>query len=400
MAAHTDNTVVIKAPFDLVWQMTNDVESWPWLFSEYASAEILERTGPTVRFRLTMHPDENGTSWSWVSERTPDRKTATVNARRVEPGPFEYMNIRWTYAPGPDGVRMRWEQDFQMRPDAPVNDEAMAARINENTVTQMNRIKDLVERAAEGVTERPAARVGPDLTGTNALVTGGTRGIGRGITVALARAGATVLACYRQDVDAADDLARELKQHGDDNAVLRADLSDPDEIDRLMAQVRERVGTLHTLVNNAGAISHIPFESLPVDEWHRVIDTTLTASFLLTQKALPLLPAGASVINVGSRVATVGIPLRAHYTAAKAGIVGLTRSLAKELGPRGIRVNVLAPGVIDGAGITAEKRAQYERLTSLGRLGQPDEVADVALFLASAMSRYVTGETIHVDGGI
>jgi aromatase len=151
MAAHTDNSITINAPLDLVWEMTNDVANWPNLFTEYASAEILERTGNTVRFRLTMHPDENGRVWSWVSERTADPATRTVKAHRVETGPFEYMNIQWFYEPIEDGTRMRWVQDFQMKPDAPVDDGGMAARINQNSPIQMRAIKEKVEqRANEG----------------------------------------------------------------------------------------------------------------------------------------------------------------------------------------------------------------------------------------------------------
>jgi aromatase len=152
---HTDNEVVIDAPLDLVWAMTNDVASWPQLFSEYASAEILERDGQTVRFRLTMHPDADGNAWSWVSERTADPATHTVLARRIETGWFEYMNIRWEYRQAGDGVAMRWVQDFRMRPDSPVDDAAMTRRINENTAVQMARIKKTVERAAAG-RARPA----------------------------------------------------------------------------------------------------------------------------------------------------------------------------------------------------------------------------------------------------
>lgn len=148
MAGHTDNEIFIAAPYDLVWDMTNDVESWPELFSEYATAEILNREGDTVRFRLTMHPDENGKIWSWVSERTTDRKTGTVHAQRVEKGPFEYMKIRWNYTATQEGVRMRWVQDFHMKPEAPVNDAGMTDRINRNTVVQMHRIKERVESAA------------------------------------------------------------------------------------------------------------------------------------------------------------------------------------------------------------------------------------------------------------
>lgn len=145
---HTDNTVLINAPFHLVWEMTNDVESWPQLFSEYADAEILHRNGDTVRFRLTMHPDQQGTVWSWVSERTMSTERGEATAHRVETGPFEYMNIRWTYEQAPDGVRMRWMQDFRMKPEAPVDTAGMTDHINRNTVVQQRRIKSLVEQRA------------------------------------------------------------------------------------------------------------------------------------------------------------------------------------------------------------------------------------------------------------
>lgn len=147
---HVDNAVLINAGIDLVWEATNDVERWPELFTEYASAEILERSGDTVRFRLAMHPDENGKVWSWVSERTLDRAAHRVVARRVEPGPFEFMNIEWTYEPVGHGTRMRWVQDFRMRPDAPIDTAAMTDRINANTAIQMDVIRKKVERLALG----------------------------------------------------------------------------------------------------------------------------------------------------------------------------------------------------------------------------------------------------------
>ncbi|PZG35032.1 polyketide cyclase [Spongiactinospora gelatinilytica] len=148
MAAHTDNEIVISAPMELVWTMTNDVESWPELFSEYASAEILERHGDTVRFRLTMHPDAQGNAWSWVSERTADPEKRVVHAHRVETGWFEYMNITWDYTETDRGVTMRWRQDFQMKPQSPLDDEAMAKRINGNSAVQLDLIKRRVEAAA------------------------------------------------------------------------------------------------------------------------------------------------------------------------------------------------------------------------------------------------------------
>ncbi|ELP70431.1 SRPBCC family protein [Streptomyces turgidiscabies] len=146
--AHTDNTVVIDAPMELVWAMTNDVESWPGLFSEYAAAEILGRDGATVRFRLTLHPDENGAVWSWVSERTPDPETRTVRARRIETGPFEHMDIFWTYTGTDGGVEMRWRQEFAVRSGLPFGDKEMTERLNTNTRREMARIKGLVEEAA------------------------------------------------------------------------------------------------------------------------------------------------------------------------------------------------------------------------------------------------------------
>ncbi|MBV6696697.1 SDR family oxidoreductase [Kitasatospora aureofaciens] len=246
-----------------------------------------------------------------------------------------------------------------------------------------------------------------DLTGKKVLVTGGSRGIGRGVVLALARAGARVVTCYRAESPAVESLQKELTGIGGDHHVVQADVSVPEDVDRLVAAAKDRFGTLDAVVNNAGVISHIPFAELPLDEWRRVVDTNLTAPFLVIQKALPLLSAGSSVITVGSRAAVVGIPMRAHYTASKAGLIGLTRSLMKELGPQGIRVNLVAPGVIETEEFetappeeVARVRSRYQGLTGLGRLGRPDEIAGAVLFLASDLSAYVTGETIHVDGGI
>lgn len=156
MAGHTENEVTIDAPMELVWSRTNDVEGWPSLFTEYAKAEVLERTGNVIRFRLTMFPDEHGRVWSWVSEREVDAGSRTVVARRTEPGPFQYMNIRWTYHEVGGSVLMRWVQDFAMRPDAPVDDATMAERINTNTPIQMAVIKKKLEAEAAGAAARRA----------------------------------------------------------------------------------------------------------------------------------------------------------------------------------------------------------------------------------------------------
>jgi aromatase len=158
VAGHTENAITIAAPVDLVWDITNDLENWPQLFSEYAAVEVLSRDGNTTTFRLTMHPDENGKVWSWVSQRVTDRDTLSVRAHRVEPGPFEYMNIQWEYAETVDGTRMVWTQDFAMKPDAPVDDAGMTDIINRNSRVQMALIRDRIEQAV------PEHRAAPVMT--------------------------------------------------------------------------------------------------------------------------------------------------------------------------------------------------------------------------------------------
>jgi aromatase len=145
---HTDNSIVIDADLDHVWRMTNDLRAWPDLFTEYSEVEVLVENGPTFRFRLKMHPDESGRVWSWVSERTLDEANHVVVARRLEPGPFEFMNIRWSYTPEGTGTRMRWVQDFRMRPEAPVDTAGMTRRIDANSKVQMAIIRDKVQAAA------------------------------------------------------------------------------------------------------------------------------------------------------------------------------------------------------------------------------------------------------------
>lgn len=241
------------------------------------------------------------------------------------------------------------------------------------------------------------------LQGRRALVTGGSRGMGREIVLGLARGGAQVVACYRNPGGAVDSLARELKELGDEHLLVQADVSADGEAARLVEHAAGRLGGIDVLVNNAGAISHVPYAELTVAEWNRVVTTNLTATHLVIQQALPHLGKGASIVNIGSAVATVGLPLRAHYTASKAALIGLSRTLAKELGPRGIRVNLVAPGVIEtdqAAGLSPQQRGRYEAMISLGRLGAAADVADVVLFLASDLARYVTGTTLTVDGGI
>lgn len=148
MSGHVDNEILIKAPRELVWERTNDIESWTELFSEYSAAEILSERDGTIVFRLALHPDENGKVWDWVSARTPDHETYTVRSQRVQTGPFKYMWIYWEYTETPDGTRMRWVQDFEMKPTAPIDDEGMRKRLDHNTGIQQKLIRDRLEQLA------------------------------------------------------------------------------------------------------------------------------------------------------------------------------------------------------------------------------------------------------------
>ncbi|MFI5495829.1 SDR family NAD(P)-dependent oxidoreductase [Actinoplanes sp. NPDC051859] len=241
------------------------------------------------------------------------------------------------------------------------------------------------------------------LTGKRVLITGGSRGIGRATALAFARAGARVVACHHRPGNDADTLASELKALGDGHLVVAADVTDRADVDRLLGICTEQLGGLDVLVNNVGVDGRVPFAQLDDAEWDRVFDHNVTAAYRVIQAALGVLVDGASIVNVGASVALRGRPMSAHYTAAKAALLGLSRSLAKELGSRGIRVNVVAPGV------TAEDPAKelpppvVQHLlaaTALGRLATPDDVAGPILFLAGDTSRQVTGAELTVDGGI
>lgn len=244
----------------------------------------------------------------------------------------------------------------------------------------------------------------PSQLGRNVLLTGGTRGVGRCTALAFARAGANVVTCSRRSDQAAQVLARELAGTGGSHHVAQADVTCAKDVDALALTCQSRLGSLDVVVNNVGAMSRVPFADLPAAEWRRVIDANLTSAFLVTQRMLPLLSQDSCVINIGSRAAGAGVPQRGHYTAAKAALAGLTRSLCKELGPQGIRVNLVCPAIIETQETTRQvpggQLARFRQQSALGRLCRPEDVAEVVLFLASPSSCYVTGEMIQVDGGI
>jgi NAD(P)-dependent dehydrogenase (short-subunit alcohol dehydrogenase family) len=241
------------------------------------------------------------------------------------------------------------------------------------------------------------------LHGKRALVTGGSRGIGRAIVLGLAREGASVAACYHRESDDVERLRGELAAIGGRSYLARADVADPASVEAFVGEAGARFEGIDTVINNAGVVSHAMLEDLTLDEWRRVIDTNLTAIYLITKAALPAMADGGSIVNITSAVAMRGMPGRAHYISSKAGVIGLTRALCKELGPRGIRVNALAPGIIETdqtAGLQDAGRTRYAGLAALNRLGRPEEVAGAVLFLASDVAGFVSGVTLNVDGGI
>jgi 3-oxoacyl-[acyl-carrier protein] reductase len=187
--------------------------------------------------------------------------------------------------------------------------------------------------------------------------------------------------------------------------VLQLDLDVTDEraCNEAVARTRAELGGLDVLVNNVGIDGHAKFGDLDAAEWQRLFDHNVTSAYLVTQAVLDQLTEGASIVNIGSSVALRGRPFSAHYSASKAALVGFGRALCKELGPRGIRVNTVAPGVTEaetGGDLPPQLRERIASMTALGRLGRPEDVAGAVLFLAGDASRYVTGATITVDGGI
>ncbi len=238
-----------------------------------------------------------------------------------------------------------------------------------------------------------------------ALVTGGSRGIGAATALKLAAMGCDVAISYRTQRVRAEEVAAEIERLGRKAAVIQADLVDPEQARALVRRAAEALGGLHILVNNAGYTQHAKFTELSLEDWERMIRVALTAPFVAAQAAFPYMrEAGfGRIVNVSSLRALGGSSHGAHYASAKAGLIGLTKSLALELAPYGITVNAVCPGYT-ATDMTREALARDgERIKSLiplGRAADPREVAAVIAFLCSDEASYITGETISVNGGI
>jgi 3-oxoacyl-[acyl-carrier protein] reductase len=245
-----------------------------------------------------------------------------------------------------------------------------------------------------------------ELSGYVAVVTGSARNIGRSIALELAAAGAAVMVNTRRGGPAADAVVAEIRGAGGRAELQPADVSSPEGAAQLIASAVDHFGRLDILVNNASVRRETDFAQLEYQEWREILAVTLDGAFLCTRAALPHLIASGrgAVVNIGGLSAHTGAARRAHVVAAKAGLAGLTRALAHDLAPNVITVNCVAPGVIDtvrdpdstGGGAPAH-HAVHVPLT--GRRGRPDEVAAAVRFLCGPDARYITGQTIHVNGG-
>jgi 3-oxoacyl-[acyl-carrier protein] reductase len=246
---------------------------------------------------------------------------------------------------------------------------------------------------------------GKKLSGKVAVVTGASKGIGAAIAKHLAEEGASVVVNYASSKAGADKVVNEITSQGGKAVAVQGDVAKKVDIERLFAETKKEFGKLDVLVNNAGVYEFLPLEQVSEEHFHKQFNLNVLGLLLTTQEALKQFPATASVINISSVVGTSAAPNGAVYSATKAAVNAVTQSLAKELGPRKIRVNSISPGMIETDGLHAagfaegDFRKMVEAQTPLGRIGQPQEIATVATFLASEDSGWITGEIFHVAGG-
>ena len=245
-----------------------------------------------------------------------------------------------------------------------------------------------------------------DLSGRTALVTGSSRNIGRAIATGMAERGADVGVTSRRDEAACEETAEAVRAAGGDAAVAVGDIGDPDDVARVVETIRDEIGPIDVLVNNAAVRPGKPFLDVTTEDVDRVTDVNFRGTFQVTQAVVPdmIEAGGGSVLYVYGLFAHVGLPGHSYSFASKAGAAGLVRQLASELGPAGIRVNGVAPGSIDtiedGSSDAEEIERRIVQATPLKRQGEAEEVADACCFLASEAASFVTGQMLHVNGGL
>jgi 3-oxoacyl-[acyl-carrier protein] reductase len=245
------------------------------------------------------------------------------------------------------------------------------------------------------------------LTNQVAVVTGASKGIGAGIAKALAAEGAFVVVNYSSSKDGADRVVKEITSTGGKAIAIQGDVSKQADITRLFAETKKTFGKLNILVNNAGVYEFAPLEAISEELFHKQFNLNVLGLLLTTKEAVKLIgPEGGSIINISSGASTILPPNTATYSATKASVDAITVVLSKELGPRKIRVNSINPGMIETEGIhsagyaESDFRKWIESQSPLGRIGQTDDISPTAVYLASSDSKYLTGETLRVTGGI
>jgi 3-oxoacyl-[acyl-carrier protein] reductase len=244
------------------------------------------------------------------------------------------------------------------------------------------------------------------LKGKVAVVTGASKGIGAAIAEQMAGEGASVVVNYASSKTAADAVVKRIQDKNGKAVAIQADVSKPEDIQRLFVETKRAFGATDILVNNAGIYEFLPLEKVTPEHFRKQFNLNVLGLILTTQEAVKQFgPSGGSVINISSVVATLAPPNGSVYSGTKAAVVAITRSLAQELGPRKIRVNAINPGMVETEGLHAvgfaesDFRKEVEQRTPLGRIGQPKDIAPAAVFLASDDSSWITGETLYISGG-
>lgn len=243
------------------------------------------------------------------------------------------------------------------------------------------------------------------LTGKTAIVTGGSRGIGRAVAIALAEAGASVAIIYAGNTKAAEETKQAIEEKGAQAMVIQCDVSDEKAVADMVKAVKKELGRVDILVNNAGITRDGLLMIMKEEDWQAVLNTNLNGAFHCTKAVSRLMmkQRSGSIINITSVVGETGNAGQANYAAAKAGLIGFTKSVAKELASRNIRCNAVAPGCIttDMTAVLGEDAVDaMVKTIPMGRVAQPEEVAKAVLFLASDDASYITGQTLNVDGGM
>ena len=245
------------------------------------------------------------------------------------------------------------------------------------------------------------------LAGKVAIVTGASKGIGAAIARNLADEGAAVVVNYASSKAGADRVVAQIAEKGGKAVAVQADIAKQADIQHLFAEAKKAFGKLDVLVNNAGVYEFAPLENVTPEQFHKMFDLNVLGLILATQEAVKHFgPEGGSIINISSVAATAAPPTTSVYSGTKAAVDAVTRSLAKELGPRKIRVNAVNPGMVETEGVHAagladsDFRNQVEAQTPLGRIGQPEDIAPAVVFLASPEAGWITGETLHISGGL